>query len=147
MMRVNARAVNIPDEVRFSAFVAQKAGVVARREHEETFGKLLLESHIDGYRVRLIRDRGGIVVEIGDEHRWHSVRNLLGLYDGEDPTVLSKKPEPAVEVALNRWNDLVRVISTPALATYEHMIGQAVMKRLKDEWMPSASPTMLGARG
>ena len=139
MMRVNARAAYIPDEVRFTRFVAARGGVMSRRDAPETFGNLVLETELDGYRVRFICDRGDESVYIGDESRWHGPRNLLGMIDGLSPQEIAKQNEPSLDRIIGRWDDLLRAIADPALPAFETAIGHAVMDRLSRESGPIAA--------
>lgn len=90
--------------------------------------QLSVTAVVDGHEVQLVRDRGGVFVDVDG----HSARTLVGFAAGVDPVALASESDPSPAFSLASWRMMTDSLSAlPALERYEAAVANAVMRRIE----------------
>lgn len=96
------------------------------------FGNRVLDAVYKGYRLRIVRDRGQLLTDIGDGKEWHSLENLLAFACGfaPDRTRDVVADQHIASTIAKNWDGIARALTDPRFETYETATEQAFFDRL-----------------
>lgn len=116
-----------------ATLVAGRGRIVDESYDPVHFGNRIVDLVYDRRRLRMVRDRGQLLTDIGDGHDWHSLETVVAFVKGLAPLAAYDVvvDHDIASVVADNWDGIDRSLDDPRLDAYETAVGQIFFDRLR----------------
>lgn len=115
---------------RLGEWLVARGGVIRSEWPVGPFGNRLVEAEVDGWSVRLVLDRGDILIDVGTPGHWHALRSLVAFAAGLAPGLAIDLADGGVTALRDGWPAITAALADPGLADFEERVGTAAIGKL-----------------
>ncbi len=120
-------------EAYFKQWSARVGTVVVDRLDQRSFGNRIIEAMVGGLRIRLVRDRDTVLLDVTNGEIWHSGKTVMAFVDRLTPSEAIRSNETDGAILTLDISKIGRVLSDPKLARFEDEMADLAVRRLSTE--------------